>query len=421
MIHSPRGVEDILPSRISPYQWMEKEASFLFSRYGYEEIRTPIFEQTDLFIRSIGRETDAGKNMYTFQDKKGRSLSLRPEATASIIRAYIQHKLYRDKDLWRVYYMGPMFRYERPQRGRLREFHQIGVETVGEGNPWVDVELVEMVVRFFKGLDLSDFYIRLNSIGCRRCRGTYEKKLKKYLETQLDSLCPVCQQRWELNTLRVLDCKNDECQPIIKEAPEIEGCLCESCRAHFGKVKRGLGEVGVEFTVDPWLVRGLDYYSRTIFEIISGNLGAQDAVCGGGRYDDLVQDLGGPSTPAMGFSIGVERLLEALEKQGIAPLLGKESAVVYIVTLDGRSRVKGYELASVLRSKGVKAELNLSPRGLSSQLKLVNRKKIRWTLILGEKEIREKTVILRDMESGKQETVEWGKWNQMSQKLRDRL
>ena len=420
MIRSPRGVEDILPLRISSYQWVEREASLLFSRYGYKEMRTPIFEQTELFLRSIGRETDAGKNMYTFQDKKGRSLSLRPEATASIIRAYIQHKLYGEEDLWRVYYMGSMFRYERPQRGRLREFHQIGVETIGQGSPWVDVELVEMVVRFFKGLALSPFYIRLNSIGCKECRGNYEKKLKKYLESHLDSLCPVCQERWELNTLRVLDCKNDECQPIIRKAPGIEGYLCESCLAHFEKVRRGLEEVGVKFTVDPWLVRGLDYYTRTIFEIISSNLGAQDAVCGGGRYDDLVEDLGGPPTPAMGFSIGVERLLEALEKEGIAPPLGGEPTV-YVVTLDGRSQIKGHELANLLRSKGVRIQLNLSPRGLSSQLKLVSRKRIRWTIIVGEKEIKEKTVILRDMESGKQETIEWGKWDQITQKLGDRL
>ena len=416
MIRSPRGVEDILPLRISSYQWVEREASLLFSRYGYEEMRTPIFEQTDLFLRSIGRETDAGKNMYTFQDKKGRSLSLRPEATASIIRAYIQHKLYGEEDLWRVYYMGSMFRYERPQRGRLREFHQIGVETIGQGSPWVDVELVEMVVRFFKGLGLSHFYIRLNSIGCRECRASYEKELKKYLEFHLDSLCPVCQERARVNTLRALDCKNDKCQSIIREAPGIEGYLCESCLAHFEKVRRGLKEIGVKFTVDPHLVRGLDYYTRTIFEIISSNLGAQNTVCGGGRYDDLVEDLEGPPTPAMGFSIGVERLLEALEKEGIAPPPGGEPTV-YIVTLDGRSQIKGYELANFLRSKGVKTQLNLTPKGLSSQLKLVNRKKIRWTIIVGEKEVKEKTVILRDMESGKQETIEQGKWNEISQKL----
>ncbi len=416
MIRSPRGVEDILPLKISSYQWVEREASLFFSRYGYEEIRTPIFEQTDLFLRSIGRETDAGKNMYTFQDKKGRSLSLRPEATASIIRAYIQHKLYAKEDLWRVYYMGSMFRYERPQRGRLREFHQIGVETIGQGSAWVDVELVEMVVRFFKGLGLFHFNIRLNSIGCRGCRASYEKELKKYLEFHLDSLCSVCQERARVNTLRALDCKNDKCQSIIREAPGIEGYLCQSCLAHFEKVRGGLKEVGVKFTVDSHLVRGLDYYTRTIFEIISSNLGAQDTVCGGGRYDDLVEDLEGPPTPAMGFSIGVERLLDALEKEGIAPPFGGEPTV-YIVTLDGKSQIKGYELANFLRLKGVRTQLNLIPRGLSSQLKLVNRKKIRWTIIVGEKEVKEKTVILRDMESGKQETIEQGKWNEISQKL----
>lgn len=418
MIHSPRGVEDILPRRSSFYQWVEREASFLFSRYGYEEIRTPTFEETNLFLRSIGGETDAGKNMYTFQDKKGRSLSLRPEATASIIRAYIQHKLYREEDLWRVHYLGSMFRYERPQRGRLREFHQIGVEAIGQASPWVDIELIEMVVRFFKGLSLPRFYIRLNSIGCRSCRAGYEEKLKEYLKLHLDSLCPVCRERARVNTLRVLDCKSDECQPIIKKAPGIEEYLCEACSSHFEKVRRGLEELGVQFTVDSHLVRGLDYYTRTIFETISCDLGAQDAVCGGGRYDDLVEDLGGPPTPAMGFSIGVERLLEALEKGGVESSRGKEGAVAYILTLDGRSQIKGYELAGFMRSEGVKVELNMSQRGLSSQLKLVNRKKIRWTLILGEKEIEEGIVILRDMDSGKQEAIEWGRWDRLKEKLK---
>ena len=418
MIHSPRGVEDILPGRSYFYQWVEREASFLFSRYGYEEIRTPTFEETNLFLRSIGGETDAGKNMYTFQDKKGRSLSLRPEATASIIRAYIQHKQYREEDLWRVNYVGSMFRYERPQRGRLREFHQIGVEAIGEASPWVDIELIEMVVRFFKGLSLPRFHARLNSIGCRSCRAGYEEKLKEYLKTHLDSLCPVCRERARVNTLRVLDCKSDECQPIINKAPGIGEYLCEACSSHFEKVRRGLRDLGVEFTVDYHLVRGLDYYTRTIFEIISCDLGAQDTICGGGRYDDLVEDLGGPSTPAMGFSIGVERLLEALEKGGVESSRGKEGAVAYILTLDGRSQIKGYELASFMRSEGIKVELNMSQRSLSSQLKLVNRRKIRWTLILGEKEIEEGIVILRDMDSGKQEAIEWGRWDRLKEELK---
>ena len=406
MIHSPRGVEDLLPQQTLQYQWIEKEASFLFSLYGYEEIRIPTFERTELFLRSLGKETDAGKQMYTFKDKKGRSLSLRPEATASVVRAYLQHKLYGHSGEWKVYYMGPMFRYERPQAARLREFHQIGVEVIGEISPQLDVEVIEIASEFFKKIGLTNLYIQLNSIGCKRCRPVYEDQLKEYFELNLADLCSNCRRRYQYNVLRVLDCKKKECQPTIKRAPVIGDYLCEDCQNHFKKVRTGLKDAGIKFSVDPHLVRGLDYYTRTIFEIVSSLLGSQATICAGGRYDDLVEELGGSSIPAIGFAIGVDRLLVALKKEH-KELHPQYLPVIHIATLDEEGLTAGYCLARILRSQGIKTRVNLSPKSLSSQLKMADKRRVRWVMIVGEKEVKEGKFILRDMNSGQQKKVGW--------------
>ncbi|MEA1965418.1 MAG: histidine--tRNA ligase [Candidatus Aerophobetes bacterium] len=420
MIRTPRGVEDILPHQSPKYQWMEKEASSLFHLYGYEEIRVPSFEKTELFLRSVGKETDVGKQMYIFKDKKGRSLSLRPEATASVARAYIQHRLYEKSEDWRVYYIGPMFRYERPQAGRLREFRQIGVEVLGEAAPQLDVEIIEMASQFLKRLGLANFKVQLNSIGCKKCRPEYEKRLKEYFKRNLDSLCPVCQKRYKHNVLRILDCKEESCQKVIERAPLLRDHLCENCQIHFEKVKMGLKDTGIEFNLNPYLVRGLDYYTRTTFEFTIPSLGAQDTICGGGRYDELVEELGGPSIPGIGFSIGVERLLVALEGEGMK-FFPKDSPGVYVITLGEESQKIGYYLANLLRSKGIKTCMSFSGNSLSSQLRLANRKEVRWTIIIGEEEVDKERLMLKDMKSGKQREIEWKKLEEFSQNLNFQL
>ncbi|MFQ5834584.1 MAG: histidine--tRNA ligase [bacterium] len=416
MIHSPRGVEDLLPPQTLQYQWIEKEASFLFSLYGYEEIRIPTFERTELFLRSLGKETDAGKQMYTFKDKKGRSLSLRPEATASVARAYLQHKLYGHSGDWKVYYMAPMFRYERPQAARLREFHQIGVEAIGEISPQLDVEVIEMGSEFFKKIGLANFYIQLNSIGCKRCRPVYENRLREYLKLNLTDLCFNCRRRYQYNILRVLDCKKKECQLTIKRAPVIGNYLCEDCQNHFKKVRTGLKDAGIKFSVDPHLVRGIDYYTRTIFEIVSSLLGPQATICAGGRYDDLVEELEGPSIPAIGFAIGVDRLLAALKKEH-KELHPQYSPAVHIATLDEEGLTAGYRLARILRSQKIKTRVNLSPKSLSSQLKMADKRGARWVMIVGEKEVKEGKFILRNMESGQQKKIGWDEVKHLDKRL----
>ena len=422
MILSPRGVEDILPERIHQYQWLERKASSIFSLHGYDEIRTPIFEKTELFLRSVGQETDAGKQMYTFLDKKGRELSLRPEATASVVRAYLEHKLDKQSGEWRVYYIGSMFRYERPQAGRLREFRQIGVEVLGQASPYLDVEIISIGFEFFREVGFADFDIQLNSIGCKKCRPHYQRELKKYLENHIDGLCSVCKSRLEHNTLRILDCKNKECYLIIKQVPLIEDYLCGDCQMHFQKVKAGLKDIGIQFNLNPFLVRGLDYYTRTVFEFVASSLGAQDSIGGGGRYDDLVEELGGPPTPAAGFSIGIERFLIALNiNKNRAEIASVTTPFVYIATLGEANQTKGYQIAALFRSQGIRTWLNLSDKSLSSQLKIADKKGIRWVMIVGEREVTENKFILRDMQSGNQEKIDWADLKQFKKRLKSIL
>lgn len=417
MILSPRGVEDILPERIYQYQWLERKASSIFSLYGYDEIRIPTFEKTELFLRSVGQETDAGKQMYTFLDKKGRKLSLRPEATASVVRAYLQHKLDKQSAEWRVYYMGSMFRYERPQAGRLREFRQIGVEAIGQASPYLDVEIISIGFEFFREIGFADFDIQLNSIGCKKCSSLYKRELKKYLKSHIDGLCSVCKSRLEYNTLRILDCKNKECYLVIKQVPLIKNYLCEDCQMHFQKVKVGLKDIGIRFNLNPRLVRGLDYYTRTVFEFVAPSLGAQDTICGGGRYDDLVEELGGPSTPAAGFSIGVERLLIALNKNRV-DIPSIDTPLIYVLSLGETNQAKAYQIAALFRSQGIRTWLNLSEKSLSSQLKIADKKEIRWVMIVGDREVKENKFVLRDMQSGNQEKIDWADLKQFIKRLK---
>lgn len=417
MILSPRGVEDILPERIYQYQWLERKASSIFSLYGYDEIRIPTFEKTELFLHSVGQETDAGKQMYTFLDKKGRKLSLRPEATASVVRAYLQHKLDKQSGEWRVYYMGSMFRYERPQAGRLREFRQIGVEAIGQASPYLDVEIISIGFEFFREIGFADFDIQLNSIGCKKCRPLYERELKKYLKNHIDGLCSICKSRLEYNTLRILDCKNKECYLIIEQVPLIKNYLCGDCQMHFQKVKAGLKDIGIRFNLNPRLVRGLDYYTRTVFEFVAPSLGAQDTICGGGRYDNLVEELGGPSTPAAGFSIGIERLLIALNKNRVE-IPSITTPFIYIATLGEANQTKAYQIAALFRSQGIRTWLNLLEKSLSSQLKIADKKGIKWVMIVGDREVTENRFILRNMQTGNQEKIDWADLKQFIKRFK---
>jgi len=404
MIYSPRGVEDILPSKTPLYQWVEKQAGELFQLYGFEEIRTPIFEKTELFLRTVGQETDVGKQIYTFKDKRGRSLSLRPEATASIVRAYLEHKLNSKRGEWRVYYMGPMFRYERPQAHRLREFRQIGVEVIGQESPWLDVEIIEMVFQLLKKLGIASFDLRLNYLGCQKCRKRYVEKLKQYFSNKVQYLCSVCQRRYQTNLLRILDCKKTPCRQVTEKAPQIITYLCPDCQEKFSRLQEGLTFMKIPFMLDRRLVRGLDYYTRTIFEITSTQLGAQDAICGGGRYDDLVEELGGPSTPAIGFSLGVERLLATLNNPDLERQM-RVQPLLYIATVGEEAKKVGIRLVTLGRSLGMRVSLNLYPKGLSWQLKSAHRAGASWVGMVGEDEIRRGEYILRDMHSGEQKQV----------------
>ena len=307
---APKGTHDILPGESERWEWLEGRARDILSRYGYREVRTPMFEATDLFVRSVGESTDiVRKELYSFEDKGGRSLTLRPEGTAAIVRAFLEHTLAHGQPISRLFYLGPMFRYERPQAGRFRQFWQIGAELIGPGGPAADAEMIDLFVAIIQGVGLRSVTVILNSLGDGTCRPVYEERIRAYFAKHAEALCGDCRERLKTNPLRILDCKVPSCQPVLAGAPSVLETLCDPCREHFDGVQAGLRALGIPFQVAPRLVRGLDYYTRTVFEVHAESLGAQNAVGGGGRYDRLVKDFGGPETPAIGFSIGMERLL----------------------------------------------------------------------------------------------------------------
>jgi len=401
-VRKVRGTRDILPGKIRKWQYIEETAREVLENFGFQEIRTPLFEETSLFSRSIGEATDiVVKEMYTFRDKKGRSLTLRPEGTAPIVRAYLENRL---STLAKLYYLGPFYRYERPQAGRYREFYQIGAETIGSDSPASDAEIIFLTMTLLKKLGLKDLVLQLNSAGCKKCQPDYKRALKNYFKNNLKSLCDDCQRRFKKNPLRILDCKSKECQKYIIKAPAISDYLCEKCRKALEEVKKYLDVLRIGYTINPRLVRGLDYYTRTAFEIVSKGLGAQNAIAAGGRYDDLIEDLGGPSTPAVGVALGTDRLILALEKEGIRPPI-EEGIDIYLASLGKRANKKGFGLIQRLREKNLKVEGNLSSKSLKSQLRLANRLGARYVLILGEEEITKKKALLKEMATGKQEEI----------------
>jgi len=405
LTNAPRGTKDILPDSVGSWNYVEQKIRDICARFGYEEIRTPMFEHTELFHRGIGEGTDVvDKEMYTFEDRGGRSITLRPENTASAVRAYLQNKLYGDGALTKLFYIGSMFRYDRPQAGRMREFHQFGVEALGEANPAVDAEIILLAMEFLKSLGLKDLKLSLNSVGCPSCRPAYRKALQDYFRPHLEELCGDCKERFERSPLRILDCKADADKEFMTGAPNITDCLCDECREHFEKVQSFLRDAGVDFELDPRLVRGLDYYTKTAFEIKYAPLGAQSAVAGGGRYDGLIAEMGGNPTPAVGFATGLERVLLALEKQGLLPEQEKK-ADAFVVALGTEAQSAGFKLLQKLREAGLKALMDYAGRSMKAQMKQAGKAGARFALILGEDEIKENAVMLKDMEKSEQQKV----------------
>ncbi len=398
----PRGTQDIFGDYMEQWLKVEKILKGILRRYGYREIRTPIFELSDLFIRTVGETSDiVTKEMYTFNDKKGRSMTLRPENTAPVMRAYLENGLHRRGGITRYYYMGPMFRYDRPQAGRYRQFHQVGAEAIGSANPELDAEIIDISLQVYRQLGFGSLQVRLNSVGCMKCRDEFLSILKKDLEGYKDRLCDDCSRRFEANPLRVFDCK--ECLEVKKKLPVITDHLCAECEDHFTRLKALLEGLDIDYQLDPLLVRGLDYYTKTAFEIIHPELGAQNVLCGGGRYDGLAGELGGVSVPAVGFSSGMERLLEAMPSEAAGPGGGESS--VYFIVFDSECSTAAMKLALEVREKGIEAEVDLSMRNVGKQIKTASERGADFAVFVGAKEIEDNMAAVKNLRSQQQKPV----------------
>jgi len=404
-IKVPKGTQDILPEDISKWYYIEDVIKEILNKYGYKEIRTPFFEYTELFVRGIGESTDiVTKEMFTFLDRKGRSLTLRPEGTAPVVRAYLENSMSRISKVIKLFYIGPMFRCEKPQAGRFRQFNQFGIEIIGTISPAADAEVIITALDVYKKLGLKNLEILINSVGCKKCRADYIQKLKKYLKNKKDSLCSECKERYIKNPLRVLDCKKGSCKKTIEEAPLITENLCQECELHFAEVKSYLNDQKIIFHENPRLVRGLDYYTKTAFEIISGELGAQNAIAGGGRYDDLVEELGGKPTPAVGFAAGTERMIIALEQQKVE-LPKKKGLDIFVAKINEINQNKAFRLLQKIRNTGLSADMDYSEGSLKSQMRIANKIGARYTVIVGEEELSKNMVILRNMQTKEQKEI----------------
>jgi len=403
-IQAIRGVKDILPNEIEKWQWVESTAHTVFARYGFKEIRPPVFEKTQLFSRGIGETTDiVEKEMYTFEDRSGEKVTLRPEGTASVVRAFIEHKMYAAQALLKLYYLGPMFRYERPQAGRFRQFYQIGVEAMGSHNPAIDTEVMIMLMDFFQTLGLVGLKLQLNSLGCSKCRPEYREVLRNSIRHHLSDLCDNCNQRYEKNPLRVLDCKVERDQEIAAGLPRTGDHLCSECKSHFSEVQSLLDSTNTPYDLNHQLVRGLDYYTHTTFEVTSAELGAQNAICGGGRYNMLVEEFEGPPTPCFGFALGLERLISVIPFDKIGRI-GKQPDV-FILCLGEEAQRHGFQLAHKLRADGFSVERDHDGGSMKSQMRKANKLACRFALIVGENEIKSGKYQLKDMSDGSQVEV----------------
>ncbi len=406
MIKKPRGTEDILPNDSKIWRLIENTAHEICAKYGYKEIRTPVFEDTSLFSRGVGDTTDVvQKEMYTFNDKGGRSITLRPEGTASLVRSYIENSLYANPQPTKLYYLISCYRYEKPQSGRLREFHQFGLECFGSDSSATDAEIITLAFEFFKTLGVKDLSLNLNSIGCEKCKPKYNEELKKYFSSHIDKLCDTCKDRLEKNPMRIIDCKSPVCQEVCADAPRMIDYLCEDCDSHFNQLTSYLDKLNIKYTIDPNIVRGLDYYTRTVFEITSDALGAQSTVCGGGRYNGLVEELGGKPTPGMGFAMGIERLILILKSQGIE--LGESLGPnIFVASIGDNASLTAQKLVYDLRNKGLWAERDLCDRSVKAQMKYANKLGACYSIVIGDDEVLNNKASLKNMGTGEETVVE---------------
>ena len=399
-----KGVRDILPPEVDVWNFVEGVWKKYFSLYGFKEIRIPIFEYTGVFQRGIGEGTDiVEKEMYTFLDKSKNSITLRPEGTASVVRAYIEHNLYMESPFNKFFYSGPMFRYERPQKGRYRQFYQMGVEVFDDDSSEVEVEVIEMIVEALKEMGFNDYQLNINSIGCKNCRPKFIEVLKERLRSNLDRLCEDCKRRIDLNPLRVLDCKKDSCRRVVSEMPVITEFLCDGCREHHHRFKELLVNRKISFVENPLLVRGLDYYVRTTFEVLVGNLGAQNAILGGGRYDGLVKELGGPDVSGFGFALGVDRMVLALKED--VREKSYDYPEFYLAFLGEDVIPYSFEIMNLVRKNGHSLYTNFRGRSLKSHMRLANKLNVKYVVIIGENEVKKGCALLKNMENGSQREI----------------
>lgn len=400
-----KGTNDILPNDSEKWQFVESTMLDTASLYGFKEIRVPVFEHTEVFKRSVGDTTDVvQKEMYTFDDKGGRSITLRPELTAGVIRSSIENGLVNGALPLKVCYIGGCYRYEKPQAGRLREFHQFGVECIGAKEPTADAEVISLANSVLNNIGIKNISLEINSIGCPECRKEYHKALKEYFSSKSEELCGTCNERLDRNPMRILDCKSPVCSEIAAKAPVVLDYLCDECREHFEKVKQYLTAMGIAFKVNPHIVRGLDYYTRTVFEFVSGDIGAQSTVCGGGRYDGLVSQMGGPVVPSLGFAMGIERLMLVLKNQN-AEFPDDAKTELYIATMGEKAQVKALALATELRKEGFSAETDICGRGLKAQMKYANKIGAKYTMVLGDTEVDGNFANLKNMASGEETNI----------------
>ena len=405
LTNAPKGTKDLLPGQVHKWHYVEGKFADICRRYGFKEIRTPMFEHTEVFARGIGDTTDVvQKEMYTFNDHGNRIITLKPEGTSGAVRAFIEHKQYAEVQPTKYYYNTDCFRYEKPQSGRLRHFHQFGIEVFGTPNMMADAEVICLAHDFLTDLGITEIELRINSVGCPECRKKYREALKAYLLPHYEDLCGTCKERFERNPMRIIDCKSEICQAIVKDAPRMIEYLCDDCRNAFEDLKSNLTAMGIDFTIDPNIVRGLDYYTKTAFEFVTTKIGAQGTVCGGGRYDHLVEELGGPPIPGVGFGLGIERLLLLMEANNA--YFPEENRVdAFIAVMGDAAKAFGLKLARELRAKGITAEMDTLARNIKGQFKYADRLNARYTLVIGDNELEKGVVSLKDMVKSEQREI----------------
>ncbi len=405
LTNAPKGTKDLLPSQAYKWHYVEKKFAEICKNYGFKEIRTPMFEHTEVFARGIGDTTDVvQKEMYTFNDHGNRSITLKPEGTSGAVRAFIEHKQYAEVQPTKYYYNTDCFRYEKPQSGRLRHFHQFGIEVFGTPNMLADSEVICLANDFLNELGIKEIELRINSVGCPECRKNHREALKAFLEPHYDQLCNTCKDRYGRNPMRILDCKSEICQSIVKDAPRMIDYLCDDCKNAFEELKSNLTAMGIDYKVDPNIVRGLDYYTKTAFEFVTTSIGAQGTVCGGGRYDHLIEELGGPPIPGVGFGLGIERLLLLMEACN-APFPDDDNVDVFIAVMGDRAKAFGLKLCRELRQKGIAAEMDTLARNIKGQFKYADRLNAKYTLVIGENELEKGVVSLKDMRKSQQREI----------------